>query len=204
MIRRDKSGRGVFVFAKNGTTWQMQNLANSRSRNDLNNTINMNGQCYEFWHSQYEDLRIIDLRGKLYYCLHDVARIFGKSAASLFSTIANSEGEVKEFSLVVANGCVFADGEVAPVIAESKDKVKVWVAFVDATLLKDIEANPTNQQRLVSKWIHGHVQRMLDVPRMAEQCECDGVFECYDTDFSKAVDIRLTEEGLVINEVKIV
>ena len=164
----------------------------------------MNGQCFEFWHSQYEDLRIIDLRGKLYYCLHDVARIFGKSAASLFSTIANSEGEVKEFRLEVNEGCVFADGLVAPVLVEQKGKVGVDVAFVDATLLEDIEANPTNAQKLVSKWIHGYVQGLLDVPRLAEEYECDGVHECYDTDFAKAVDIRLTEEGLIINEVKIV
>lgn len=164
----------------------------------------MNGQCYEFWHSQYEDLRIIDLRGKLYYCLHDVARIFGKSAASLFDTIANSEGEVKEFFLVVGEGGVFADGEVAPVRVEPKGKVGVWVACVDATLLKDIEVNPTNSQKLASKWIHGHVEKMMEVSKLAEGFECGGVFECYDTDFAKAVDIRLTEEGLIINELKIV
>lgn len=164
----------------------------------------MNGQCFEFWHSQYEDLRIVELRGKQYYCLHDVARIFDKSAASLFNTIANSEGEVKEFFLTVGNGCVFSDGEVAPVKVEGNDTVDIWVAFVDETLLKDIEANPTNAQRLASKWIHGYVQKLLDVTRMAENFECKGVFECYDTDFAKAVDIRLTDEGLIINEVKII
>ena len=56
---------------------------------------------YIFEHPQYGKLRVVVEEDRIYYDLFDVKKIFVKTAQQLFEVIADSEGELKNFNVVM-------------------------------------------------------------------------------------------------------
>lgn len=56
---------------------------------------------YIFEHPQYGTLRVVVEEGRIYYDLFDVKEIFLKKPLQLYQVIADSEGELKNFNVVM-------------------------------------------------------------------------------------------------------
>ena len=56
---------------------------------------------YIFEHPQYGKLRVVVEEDRIYFDLFDVKKIFVKTAQQLYETIADSEGELKNFNVVM-------------------------------------------------------------------------------------------------------
>lgn len=56
---------------------------------------------YIFEHPQYGTLRVVVEEDRIYYDLFDVKEIFLKKPLQLYQVIANSEGELKNFNVVM-------------------------------------------------------------------------------------------------------
>ena len=56
---------------------------------------------YYFEHPQYGKMRVLTVGGKTFFCMSDLQRVFDKTPEDLYQIVADSEGEVRNFHIVM-------------------------------------------------------------------------------------------------------
>ena len=56
---------------------------------------------YYFEHPQYGKMRVLTAGGKTFFCMSDLQRVFDKTPEDLYQIVADSEGEVRNFHIVM-------------------------------------------------------------------------------------------------------
>ena len=99
---------------------------------------------YIFEHPQYGKLRVVVEEDRIYYDLFDVKRIFVKTAQQLFEVIADSEGELKNFNVVMKpmkknqHNLFYSDDAMGVEAAGRKKNVAANFNFCDEKLVADM------------------------------------------------------------------
>lgn len=162
----------------------------------------MDGQAFDFIHPQYGRLRVINTVDGLFYYLRDVMRIYGKSGKNVFETIADSNGRVAEFMIVMApkgkdqkRESFLADDEMG-FCGRRQKNCNAFPVFIDAETLHDLEQGLNAEQKLGKRWIHEFVEPVLADTALVDQYCSLGVdyVSCPPPTFAP-MDIRYSDYG---------
>ena len=56
---------------------------------------------YYFEHPQYGKMRVMMVGGKIFFNMSDLQRVFDKTPKELFEIVADTEGELRNFHIVM-------------------------------------------------------------------------------------------------------
>lgn len=163
-----------------------------------------NMKPYVFKHPVYGPLRVVVMDGVVYYDLDDVSSILKKSPNDLYKAIALSDGELKNFNIVMLphdkqNTKPFFDNEEMGVARKRKKTVAVDRNFCDGQLVADLVSPDNFYERLAFKWMVGYVKKLLVIPEMLAQHEAQEVEALSDNSIKSPNIIVLRSYGLRIN-----
>lgn len=143
----------------------------------------MNEQAFSFVHPQYGRLRVISSSEGLFYYLRDVIRIYGKSGKQVFETLADSNGRIAQFMIVMApydkklvRSNFLTDKEMGWRARGKKNK-SACEFFIDWETLADLELQLDVDGKWGKRWIHEFVEPVLTDVHLAEQHRGLGVVD---------------------------
>ena len=122
---------------------------------------------YIFEHPQYGKLRVVVEEDRIYFDLFDVKKIFVKTAQQLFEVIADSEGELKNFNVVMKpakknqHNLFYSDDIMGVETAGRKKNVAADFNFCDETVVVDLMNAEYAKEELDAKWVLGLVKKNL-------------------------------------------
>ena len=162
---------------------------------------------YIFEHPQYGKLRVVVEEDRIYYDLFDVKRIFVKGAQQLFEVIADSEGELKNFNVVMKptkknqHNLFYSDDIMGVEAAGRKKNVAADFNFCDETVVVDLMDAEYAKEKLAAKWVLGFVKKNLMDPTMSFIHEAQGVAMISDNTILEPINIYMDVAGrLIIND----
>ena len=162
---------------------------------------------YIFEHPQYGTLRVVVEEGRIYYDLFDVKKIFVKTAQQLYKTIADSEGELKNFNVVMKpakknqHNLFYSDDTMGVETANRKKNVAADFNFCDETVVADLMDADYATEKLAAKWVLGYVKKSLNDPMMSVVHAAQGVAMISDNTILEPINIYMDVAGrLTIND----
>ena len=167
----------------------------------------MEGQAFDFIHPQYGKLRIIRTVDGNFYFLRDVMRIYDKSGKEVFETLADSNGRIAQFLIVMApceksqkRPLFLTDEEMGWGTRRQKNKNTDEI-FVDEETLRDLEQQLYADGKWGKRWIHEFVEPIIADTQLAEQYRSLGIVDiCCPPPTLEPIDISYSESyGLGIN-----
>lgn len=133
----------------------------------------MEVKAYVFSHPAYGRLRVVKTEEGIFYNLEDVICLYEKSGHETFEVIADSEGQISGFEMNLApeekGELNFITDRELGYVGKRKKNVHTTQYFIDEVMLHDLETNLTTELKLVRKWIHGFVEKVLAKYDLAEQ-----------------------------------
>ena len=160
---------------------------------------------YYFEHPQYGKMRVLKAGGKLFFNLSDLQRVFGKTPENLYQIVADSEGEVRNFNIIMSPKtaidfkCFFRDAEMM-VSCHRKKNVSVDYNFCDEVMVTDMVNPQKRSDKLVAKWLLGFIKRRLEDKMYVHCYAADGVFLLSDNSEVTPIDVRFNGRILKIND----
>ena len=162
---------------------------------------------YIFEHPQYGKLRVVVEEDRIYYDLFDVKTIFLKGAQQLYQVIADSEGELKNFNVVMKpakknqHNLFYSDEVMGVEAAGRKKNVAANFNFCDEMLVADMVDAECATEKLAAKWVLGFVKKNLKDPTMSFIHEAQGVAMISDNTILEPINIYMDVAGrLIIND----
>ena len=162
---------------------------------------------YIFEHPQYGKLRVVVEEDKIYYDLFDVKKIFVKTAQQLFEVIADSEGELKNFNVVMKpmkknqHNLFYSDDIMGVEAAGRKKNVAADFNFCDETVVVDLVDAEDAKEKLAAKWVLGYVKKSLNDPMMSVVHAAQGVAMISDNTILEPINIYMdVNDRLIIND----
>lgn len=162
---------------------------------------------YIFEHPQYGKLRVVMEEGRIYYDLFDVKKIFVKTAQQLYETIADSEGELKNFNVVMKpakknlHNLFYSDDVMGVETANRKKNVAADFNFCDEKVIADLMYADYATEKLAAKWVLGFVKKNLKDPTMSFIHEAQGVAMISDNTILEPINIYMdVNDKLIIND----
>lgn len=162
---------------------------------------------YIFEHPQYGKLRVVVEEDKIYYDLFDVKKIFVKTALQLFEVIADSEGELKNFNVVMKpakknlHNLFYSDEVMGVEAAHRKKNVAADFNFCDEKLVVDLMDAEYAKEKLAAKWVLGFVKKNLMDPTMSFIHAAQGVAMISDNTILEPISIYMDVAGrLTVND----
>ena len=162
---------------------------------------------YIFEHPQYGTLRVVVEEGRIYYDLFDVKEIFLKKPLQLYQVIADSEGELKNFNVVMKpakknlHNLFYSDDIMGVEAANRKKNVAADFNFCDEKVVADLMDAEYAKEKLAAKWVLGFVKKNLKDPTMSFIHEAQGVAMISDNTILEPINIYMDVNGrLIIND----
>ena len=162
---------------------------------------------YIFEHPQYGKLRVVVEEDRIYFDLFDVKTIFLKGAQQLYQVIADSEGELKNFNVVMKpakknqHNLFYSDDIMGVEAAGRKKNVAADFNFCDETVVVDLMDAEYAKEKLAAKWVLGFVKKNLMDPTMSFIHEAQGVAMISDNTILEPINIYMDVAGrLIIND----
>ena len=162
---------------------------------------------YIFEHPQYGKLRVVVEEDRIYYDLFDVKTIFLKGAQQLYQVIADSEGELKNFNVVMKpakknqHNLFYSDEVMGVEAAHRKKNVAANFNFCDEKLVADMVDAECATEKLAAKWVLGFVKKNLKDPTMSFIHEAQGVAMISDNTILEPINIYMdVNDRLIIND----
>ena len=162
---------------------------------------------YIFEHPQYGKLRVVVEEDRIYYDLFDVKKIFVKTAQQLFEVIADSEGELKNFNVVMKPAkknqynLFYSDDIMGVETANRKKNVAADFNFCDEKVVADMVDAEDTKEKLAAKWVLGYVKKSLNDPMMSVVHAAQGVAMISDNTILEPISIYMDVAGrLTIND----
>lgn len=162
---------------------------------------------YIFEHPQYGTLRVVVEEGRIYYDLFDVKKIFVKTAQQLYKTIADSEGELKNFNVVMKpakknqHNLFYSDDIMGVEAANRKKNVAADFNFCDEKVVADMVDAEDAKEKLAAKWVLGYVKKSLNDPMMSVVHAAQGVAMISDNTILEPINIYMdVNDKLIIND----
>lgn len=162
---------------------------------------------YIFEHPQYGKLRVVVEEGRIYYDLFDVKKIFVKTAQQLYKTIADSEGELKNFNVVMKpakknqHNLFYSDDTMGVETASRKKNVAADFNFCDEKVIADLMDADYATEKLAAKWVLGYVKKSLNDPMMSVVHAAQGVAMISDNTILEPINIYMdVNDKLIIND----
>lgn len=164
----------------------------------------MEVKAYEFSHPAYGRLRVVKTEEGIFYNLEDVMCLYEKSGREAFEVIADSEGQIVGFEMNLVpeekGELNFITDRELGYSGKRKKNVRTIRYFIDEVMLHDLETNLTTELKLVRKWIHGFVEKVLAKYDLAELNRGKGVLSIERIpELQEPLDIAFCEYGLWIN-----
>ena len=160
---------------------------------------------YYFEHPQYGKMRVLTAGGKLFFYMSDLQRVFDKTPKDLYQIVADSEGEVRNFNIVmepkkeVEFRTFFLDLEMMTSNRRKKN-VAVDYNFCDEVMVTDMVNPQKRGDKLIAKWLLGFIKDSLN-NKMFVHCYCaSGVFLLSDNSEVTPIDVRFNGRILTIND----
>ena len=160
---------------------------------------------YYFEHPQYGKMRVLTVGGKTFFCMSDLQRVFDKTPEELYQIVADSEGEVRNFNIVmepkkeVEFRTFFLDLEMMTSNRRKKN-VAVDYNFCDEVMVTDMVNSQKRGDKLIAKWLLGFIKDSLN-NKMLVHCYCaSGVFLLSDNSEVTPIDVRFNGRILTIND----
>ena len=122
---------------------------------------------YIFEHPQYGKLRVVVEEDRIYFDLFDVKKIFVKTAQQLFEVIADSEGELKNFNVVMKpakknqHNLFYSDDIMGVETAGRKKNVAADFNFCDETVVVDLMNAEYAKEKLAVKCVLSFLKNNL-------------------------------------------
>jgi hypothetical protein len=186
---------GLFRIWKIGTASGVRDLANGRSSNLILHIMMKEMKPYYFEHPQYGKMRVMMVGGKIFFNMSDLHRIFDKTPKELFEIVADTEGELRNFHIVMEPKKVedfrtfFLDMEMMT-SNRRKRNVAVDYNFCDEVMVADMVNPQKRGDKLIAKWLLGFIKNSLN-NKMFVYCYCaDGVFLLSDNSEVMPADVR--------------
>ena len=160
---------------------------------------------YYFEHPQYGKMRVLEAGGKLFFNMSDLQRVFGKTPENLYQIVADSEGEVRNFNIIMAPKTAtdlrsfFRDAEMM-VSCHRKKNVSVDYNFCDEVMVTDMVNPQKCGDKLVAKWLLGFIKCCLEDKTYVHCYAADGVFLLSDNTEFTPIDVRFNGRILKIND----
>lgn len=162
---------------------------------------------YIFEHPQYGTLRVVVEEGRIYYDLFDVKEIFLKKPLQLYQVIADSEGELKNFNVVMKpakknqHNLFYSDDIMGVEAANRKKNVAADFNFCDEKVVADMVDAEDAKEKLTAKWVLGYVKKNLKDPTMSFIHEAQGVAMISDNTILEPINIYMdVNDKLIIND----
>ena len=150
-------------------------------------------------------MRVLTAGGKTFCCMSDLQRVLDKTPEELYQIVADSEGEVRNFNIVMApkgaTDCktFFRDVEMM-VSCHRKKNVAVDYNFCDEVMVTDMVNPQKRGDKLIAKWLLGFIKDSLN-NKMFVHCYCaSGVFLLSDNTEVTPIDVRFNGRILTIND----
>ena len=160
---------------------------------------------YYFEHPQYGKMRVMMVGGKIFFNMSDLQRVFDKTPKELFEIVADTEGELRNFHIVmepkkeVEFRTFFLDMEMMT-SSRRKKNVAVDYNFCDEVMVVDMVNPQKRGDKLIAKWLLGFIKNSLN-NKMFVYCYCaDGVFLLSDNSEVIPIDVRFNGRVLTIND----
>ena len=160
---------------------------------------------YYFEHPQYGKMRVLKAGGKLFFNMSDLQRVFGKTPENLYQIVADSEGELRNFNIVmepkkeVDFRTFFLDKEMMT-SNRRKRNVAVDYNFCDEVMVTDMVNPQKRGDKLVAKWLLGFIKCRLEDKMYVHCYAADGVFLLSDNTEVTPIDVRFNGRILTIND----
>ena len=159
---------------------------------------------YIFEHPQYGKLRVVVEENRIYYGLFDVKKIFVKTAQQLYQVIADSEGELKNFNVVMKpakknqHNLFYSDEVMGVEAAGRKKNVAANFNFCDEMLVADMVDAECATEKLSAKWVLGYVKKCVNDPVMSMTHAAQGVVMISDNTILEPINIYMDVTGMLI------
>ena len=159
---------------------------------------------YIFEHPQYGKLRVVVEENRIYYGLFDVKKIFVKTAQQLYQVIADSEGELKNFNVVMKpakknqHNLFYSDEVMGVEAAGRKKNVAANFNFCDEMLVADMVDAECATEKLSAKWVLGYVKKCVNAPEMSMTHAAQGVVMISDNTILEPINIYMDVTGMLI------
>lgn len=159
---------------------------------------------YIFEHPQYGKLRVVVEEDRIYYDLFDVKKIFVKTAQQLYQVIADSEGELKNFNVVMKpakknqHNLFYSDEVMGVEAAGRKKNVAANFNFCDEKLVADMVDAECATEKLAAKWVLGYVKKCVNDPVMSMTHAAQGVVMISDNTILEPINIYMDVTGMLI------
>lgn len=165
----------------------------------------MEVKAYVFKHPSYRRLRVVKTEEGIFYNLKDAMCLYEKSASEVFQMIADSEGQIVGFKMNLApeekGELNFVGDRELGYVGKRKKNVHTTQYFIDEVMLHDLETEQNIEQKLIKKWIHGFVEKVLAKYDLAELNRGKGVLSIERIpELQEPLDIAFTYCGLRIND----
>ena len=165
----------------------------------------MEVKAYVFKHPSYRRLRVVKTEEGIFYNLKDAMCLYEKSASEVFQMIADSEGQIVGFKMNLApeekGELNFVTDRELGYVGKRKKNVHTTQYFIDEVMLDDLETELNIEQKLIKKWIHGFVEKVLAKYDLAELNRGKGVLSIERIpELQEPLDIAFTHCGLRIND----
>lgn len=162
---------------------------------------------YIFEHPQYGKLRVVVEEDRIYFDLFDVKEIFLKKPLQLYQVIADSEGELKNFNVVMKpakknlHNLFYSDDIMGVEAAGRKKNVAADFNFCDEKVVADLMDAECATEKLAAKWVLGFVKKNLKDPAMSFIHEAKGVAMISDNTILEPINIYMdVNDRLIIND----
>lgn len=162
---------------------------------------------YIFEHPQYGKLRVVVEEDRIYFDLFDVKEIFLKKPLQLYQVIADSEGELKNFNVVMKpakknlHNLFYSDDIMGVEAANRKKNVAADFNFCDEKVVADMVDAEDAKEKLAAKWMLGFVKKNLKDPTMSFIHEAQGVAMISDNTILEPINIYMdVNDKLIIND----
>lgn len=164
----------------------------------------MEVKAYVFSHPSYRRLRVVKTEEGIFYNLKDVMHLYEKEESQIFEVIADSEGQIVGFKMNLApeekGELNFVTDRELGYKGKRQKNVRTTQYFIDEVMLHDLETELTTELKLVRKWIHGFVEKVLAKYDLAELNRGKGVLSIERIpELQEPLDIAFTHYGLWIN-----
>ncbi len=126
-------------------------------------------------------MRVLTAGGKVFFNMSDLQRVFDKTPEDLYQIVADSEGEVRNFNIVMApkgaTDCktFFLDVEMM-VSCQRKKNVAVDYNFCDEVMVTDMVNPQKRGDKLVAKWLLDFIKSRLKNKMYVHCYAADGVY----------------------------
>lgn len=162
-------------------------------------------KAYFFEHPQYGRMRVIVVGDKIFFNMSDLQRVFNKTPMELFEIVADSEGELRNFHIVMEPKkegdwkTFFLDMEMMT-SKRRKRNVAVNYNFCDEVMVADMVNPQKHGDKLIVKWLLGFIKDRLNCKMYVHCYRADGVYLLSDDSEIIPADVRFNGRVLKIND----